>query len=113
MKCDRLEFTAKSEAFQFLGAQRLFPFTIYHLALIFQRPVVLCVGLPAGPGRSTVHSSPIFRPDRSGKAANLERARVHFQEFLVRIEGFLRDDPTQWFNFLPLNPVAEETTHSH
>lgn len=106
LKCDRLEFSAKTESFQFLGARRLFPFTIYHLALIFQRPVVLCVGIPDIPGRSIVHSSPLFVPDAAGKAANLQRARVHFQEFLTRVEGFLRDDPYLWFNFLPLNPPA-------
>ena len=113
MKCDRLEFSAKTEVFQFLGAKRFFPFTIYHLALIFQRPVVLCVGLPGGPGRSIVHSSPLFRPDGSGKAATLERARAHFQDFLIRIEGFLRAEPSLWFNFLPLNPTVKETTHFH
>ncbi|MBL9202569.1 MAG: hypothetical protein JNL39_18805 [Opitutaceae bacterium] len=106
LKCDRLEFSAKTEAFQFLGARRLFPFTIYHLALIFRRPVILSVGLPAGPGRSTVHSSPLFRPDDAGKAANLARARAHFQDFLARLEGHLRADPLLWFNFTPLNPPA-------
>jgi len=106
LKCDRLEFSAKTEAFNFLGARRLFPFTIYHLALIFRRPVVLCVGRPAGPGLSTVHSSPLFVPDAAGKAANLARARVHFQEFLTRLEAMLRAEPELWFNFLPLNPVA-------
>jgi predicted LPLAT superfamily acyltransferase len=106
LKCDRLEFSAKTEAFEFLGARRLFPFTIYHLALIFRRPVVLSVGLPAGPGRSTIHSSPLFRPDDAGKAANLARARAHFQEFLARLETFLRADPLLWFNFTPLNPPA-------
>jgi predicted LPLAT superfamily acyltransferase len=106
LKCDRLEFSAKTESFQFLGARRLFPFTIYHLALIFRIPVVLCVGLPAGPGRSSVHSSPLFRPDAAGKTANLVRAKAHFQDFLTRLEGFLRDDPLLWFNFTPLNPPA-------
>ena len=106
LKCDRVDFSAKTEAFQFLGARRLFPFTIYHLSLIFRRPVVLSVGLPLRPGHSIVHSSPLFCPDDAGKVANLERARAHFQEFLARIEGFLREDPTLWFNFLPLNPVA-------
>jgi predicted LPLAT superfamily acyltransferase len=106
LKCDRLEFSAKVDRFQFLGAQRLFPFTIYHLALIFRRPVVLCVGLPERPGQSIVHSSTLFIPDDAGKAANLARARIHFQDFLNRIEGFLRQDPTLWFNFLPLNPPA-------
>ncbi len=106
LQCDRFEYSAKTEAFDFLGAKRVFPFTIYHLALIFRRPVVLSVGLPNGPGRSIVHSSPLFRPDGTGKAANLARAHAHFQAFLTRIEGFLREDPSQWFNFLPLNPPA-------
>jgi hypothetical protein len=48
----------------------------------------------------------LFEPDNSGKAANLARARIHFQEFLNRLESFLRKDPTLWFNFLPLNPPA-------
>ena len=106
LKCDRLEFSAKTEAFEFLGARRQFPFTIYHLALIFRMPVVLCLGLPAGPGRSTVLSSTLFRPDDTDKTANLCRARAHFQEFLIRLEGLLRADPMLWFNFIPLNPPA-------
>jgi predicted LPLAT superfamily acyltransferase len=106
LKCDRLEFSAKTEAFDFLGVKRVFPFTIYHLALIFKRPVVLCVGLPGGEGRSVVHSSTLFRPDGAGKTANLARAREHFGEFLRRVEGFLRTDPLLWFNFTPLNPPA-------
>lgn len=106
MQCDRFEFTSKTEAFQFLGARRVFPFTIYHLALIFRLPVVLSVGLPDGPGKSIVHSSPLFRPDDRGKSENLARAHTHFQEFLTRIEGFLHENPSLWFNFLPLNPPA-------
>lgn len=106
LKCDRLEFSSKTEAFAFLGARRLFPFTIYHLALIFERPVVLTVGIPASPGHSTVYSSPLFVPDGADKAANLQRARVHFQTFLTRVEVMLRAEPELWFNFLPLNPLA-------
>jgi predicted LPLAT superfamily acyltransferase len=106
LKCDRLEFSAKTESFYFLGTKRRFPFTIYHLALIFRLPVVLCVGRPAGPGHSTVHSSALFRPDERDKASNLARARAHFQEFLTRVEGFLREEPLLWFNFTPLNPPA-------
>lgn len=107
LKCDRLEFSAKTEAFDFLGARRLFPFTIYHLSLIFGRPVVLTVGLPGPPGLSIVHSSPLFVPDpAAGKAANLSRAHAHFQDFLTRLESMLRADPFLWFNFLPLNPPA-------
>ncbi len=106
MKCDRLEFTAKTEAFDFLGTRRLFPVTIYHLALIFRLPVVLSVGVPASPGHTTVYSSPLFRPDAAGKAANLARGHAHFQAFLTRVEGLLRADPMLWFNFTALNPPA-------
>ena len=107
LKCDRVEFSAKTEAFNFLGARRIFPFTIYHLALIFNRPVVLSVGVPGPPGLSIVHSSPLFVPDpAAGKPANLARAHAHFQDFLTRLESLLRADPFLWFNFLPLNPPA-------
>jgi len=107
LKCDRLEFSAKTEGFEFLGARRIFPFTIYHLACIFGRPVVMCFGVPGGRGRSVIHSSPLFTPDSTaGKSANLAQAQRHFQAFLRQVEAVLRDDPHLWFNFLPLNPPA-------
>ncbi len=107
LKCDRLEFSARTEVFDFLGARRRFPFTIYHLALIFELPVVMNVGWPGGDGRSVVRCSPLFRPDATlSRQANLERARAHFQAFLNRLEALLREDPFQWANFLPLNPPA-------
>jgi predicted LPLAT superfamily acyltransferase len=106
MKCDRPEYSAKLEPFEFLGQRRLFPFTIYHLALIFSRPVVLCVSIPHGRNESLVYSSTIFAPNGNSKAENLARARVHFQGFLARIESLLRQNPFLWFNFTPLNPAA-------
>jgi predicted LPLAT superfamily acyltransferase len=104
MECDRAGYSAKLEPFEFLGRRRLFPFSIYHLSLIFRMPVVFSVGVPGGPDESLVHGSPVFEPDRGSKAANLARARIHFQEFLARVELLLREDPFVWFNFIPLNP---------
>jgi len=105
LKCDRLDFSARTEAFRFLGAQRVFPFTIYHLGLIFGLPVLLTVGVPGQPGETIVHSTPAWVPDPAvGREANLARARAHFQGFLDRIEGLLRQNPYWWFNFTPLNP---------
>lgn len=106
LKCDRLEFSSREESFRFLGARRRFPFTIYHLAIIFDRPVFLSVGVPgAGHAESVVHSSPRWTPDpAASRAANLDSARAHFQGFLETIERLLRADPCLWFNFLPLNP---------
>jgi predicted LPLAT superfamily acyltransferase len=110
MKCDRLEFSARTEAFHFLGARRLFPFTIYHLAVMFRRPVVFCVAVPgAGRNEVLVHASPVFRPEASAdRAAALAAARAHFQAVLAQLEGLLRRQPELWFNFLPLNTVVRD-----
>lgn len=108
LKCDRLEFSAKTEAFCFLGARRIFPFTIYHLALIFGHPVLLSLGLPEGTEATRIESSPAWRPDPAlGREANLNLARLHFQAFLDRVESLLRIHPYWWFNFLPLNPEPD------
>jgi predicted LPLAT superfamily acyltransferase len=103
LQCDRREHSARSEPFDFLGAARAFPFTIYHLSLIFERPVILSFGAPDGPNRSIVHASPAFVPVAGEpRAAALERARAHFQSFLRRVETHLKANPWQWLNFLPL-----------
>ncbi len=104
LQCDRLEFSARTEAFQFLGARRLFPFTIYHLAILFDRPVIFSVGIPGAAGETVVHSSPVFRPDPADRSGSLDRARRHFQAVLAELETMVRQHPTLWFNFLPLNP---------
>lgn len=108
LKCDRVEFSAKTEPFHFLGAGRLFPFTIYHLALLFDRPVVFCTAIPGGaPAEIRVLASPVFSPDpAAGREANLRAARAHFQAVLAQLETLVRQHPLLWFNFLPLNPVA-------
>jgi predicted LPLAT superfamily acyltransferase len=91
----------------FLGARRLFPFTIYYLALIFNRPVILSVGVPGETGESLIHSAPRWAPDPTlSRAANLGSARVHFQGFLTLVESLIRQTPYWWFNFLELNPEA-------
>lgn len=110
MKCDRVEFSARAEPFEFLGARRLFPFTIYHLAVMFRRPVVFCLAVP-GTERNAVrvHASPVFRPEAAGdRDAALAAARAHFQAVLGQLEALLRQRPELWFNFLPLNPVAPD-----
>jgi predicted LPLAT superfamily acyltransferase len=103
LSCDRPDHSARSETFDFLGGARVFGFTIYHLALIFDRPVLLSFGVPDGPGRSVVHSSPFFTPAKGEpREAQLARAREHFQAFLRRVEAYLRANPYEWLNFRPL-----------
>lgn len=106
LKCDRPEHSSKCEAFQFLGERRLFPFTIYHLAIMFGLPVVFCVSVPASADESLLHGSPVFEPDAGSKAENLQRARVHFQNVLNQLEALVRTNPYLWFNFTPLNSVV-------
>ncbi len=103
LQCDRPDHSARTESFDFLGARRVFPFTIYHLALIFNRPVLLSFAEPAGPDRTLVRASPAVEPlagERREEA--LARARAHFQAFLRRVESHLRSQPYQWLNFHPL-----------
>ena len=108
LKCDRPEFSAKTEAFQFLGARRMFPFTIYHLAILFDRPVVFCTAVPeTAKDELRVFASTVFTPDpRASRDANTRAARQHFQSVLAQLEVLVRRHPFLWFNFLPLNPEA-------
>jgi predicted LPLAT superfamily acyltransferase len=106
LQCDRLGYSARNEAFRFLGADRMFPFTIYHLSVMFGRPVVFCFGVPESEVVTRVHTSPIFRSSpHCTRDENLAAAREHFQAVLVQLETLVRQHPTLWFNFMPLNPV--------
>jgi predicted LPLAT superfamily acyltransferase len=102
MQCDRTDLAGKVEAFPFLGKTESFPFAIYHLALLFHRPVIFCVGLPDGDDATLVLPSPVFTPDAAGRAPNLERARAHFAAVLAQLETLVRQHPMLWFNFRPL-----------
>lgn len=108
MQCDRVEFTSKSEAFQFLGARRLFPFTIFHLAWMFQMPVAFCIGIPNGLDETEIRSWAALHFDSAlSREQYLELARVYFQMVLSDLESLLKQNPWIWFNFIPLNPVAK------
>lgn len=107
MKCDRIEHSSKAEAFEFLGETRLFPFTIYHLAILFNLPVVFAFGLSTANGTIEVHSSPIYYPNAENKRTNLKNAKNHFQETLQLLEELIRREPFQWSNFLDTTPKIE------
>jgi predicted LPLAT superfamily acyltransferase len=108
LKCDRLDYNVRTEVFEFLGARRVFPFTIYYLSVLFDRPVTLCLGVPGTePDTMSVIASPVFSPDMAkSRKENLAAGHAHFQAALRQLEAALRRQPYLWFNFVPLNPVA-------
>lgn len=110
LKCDRLEYTAKTASFHFLGGNRIFPFTIYHLAVLFEKPVAFCVAVPGQTSRDIdVFASPVFYPNPAiSRDENLQIAHRHFQAVLNALETKVREHPFFWFNFLPLNPLVAD-----
>ena len=111
MQCDRPEYSSKREGFRFLGARRLFPFTIYHLAIMHGLPVVFSYAVPdeTDPEVTVVHVLPVYRPrPEAERAENFAAARAHFQAVLDVVEAQLRRTPYVWFNFTPMNPPAAD-----
>lgn len=110
LQCDRTQFGSKIESFQFLGSRREFPFTIYHLSVLFRLPVVFSFTGPLSPdGTIEVTTSPVFTPS-ADRRESLELARTHFQEVLNKLESHLRKYPHLWFNFTPLNRKIDDRT---
>jgi predicted LPLAT superfamily acyltransferase len=104
LQCDRVEYGGRLEPYEFLGARRLFPSTIYHLAALFELPVVFAFTGPIPrTGSIEIHTSPVFIP-RGDRQRILEDGHRHFQDVLHMLENHLRAHPQLWFNFLPLNP---------
>jgi predicted LPLAT superfamily acyltransferase len=110
MQCDRADFSSKTRTFDFLGQKQVFPVTIYHLAILFEIPVLMAFGTAEPDGGTRVHALPAFVPEPGQRQANLERAMDHFAASLSLVEELLRKDPYQWFNFEPaqlVEPVDE------
>ncbi len=116
MQCDRPEYSSKLEAFDFFGQQLLFPFTIYHLAIMHGLPVGLSYAVAAeeDPASIVVHIPPMFHPQpgHEHRVENFAAARAHLQGFLALIEQQLRRTPYVWFNFTPMNPPSSTAATS-
>ncbi len=111
LQCDRPEYSSKLEAFEFFGARRMFPFTIYHLAIMHGLPVVFTFAVPdeVEADATVVHALPMFHPSpERTRAENFAAAHAHFQSFLAAVERQLRRTPFLWFNFTPMNPPATD-----
>ena len=112
MQCDRFEYSSKREGFDFFGRRLLFPFTIYHLAIMHELPVTLsyAVAEDDDPESIVVHMPAMFHPQKGHerRVENFAAAREHFQGFLAMIEAQLRRTPYLWFNFTPMNPACAD-----
>ncbi len=107
MKCDRVEHSSKIEKFRFLGLERWFPFTIYHLSILFDLPVAFSFGVPDGIRKTRIFTSDIYTPLGETKSEKLELARSHFQDTLKLLETLVQKYPYQWFNFCDAIPVVD------
>lgn len=104
LQCDRIEFGGKLGHFDFLGARRAFPVSIYYLANLFRLPVVICyTGHRQPDGRIPVYTSPVYHPGEK-RRESLDRGAAHFQSVLDGLECHVHKHPELWFNFVPLNP---------
>lgn len=104
LQCDRIDQGGRQAPFRFLGKERMFPTTIYHLAGLFRMPVAFAFSVTPEPEFPIeVHTSRVFEPvgDRD---RDLALGMQHFQEVLDDLESHLRREPCLWFNFRPLNP---------
>ncbi|MGJ8654541.1 MAG: hypothetical protein ACSHX8_14870 [Opitutaceae bacterium] len=109
LQCDREEHGSRHKVFDFLGARRRFPVTIYHLAFLFNLPVAFSFGVPVENGKTEVVCSEVFVPQGDQKRDVLEAGYKHFQGVLAMLEVVLHQHPYTWFNFLPLNSeVADD-----
>lgn len=108
LQCDREEHGSRHRAFDFLGARRRFPVTIYHLSFLFQMPVAFSFGIPLDGQTTEVVCSAIFEPSGASKREVLEAGYAHFQEVLKLLEDVLYEHPYAWFNFLPLNSEVSD-----
>lgn len=108
LQCDREAHGSKHRSFDFLGAKRRFPVTIYHLAYLFSMPVTFSFGVPRGDGTIEVACSEVFEPVGDSKQTVLAAGYAHFQSVLIMLEAILQKQPYMWFNFLPLNTVEGE-----
>ena len=106
-----VEYASRTEAFEFLGARRLFPFTIYWISILFNTPVIFVIAArPDAIGSTPVRTSSVFRPNpEADRKTRLEAAKLHFQEVIQLLETMLSECPELWFNFEPLNPIAGST----
>ncbi len=109
MQCDRTDHSSKTIEVDFLGACRIFPFSIYHIGIIYNRPVAFTYAIPDSKGHVEVYFTEAFYPDSGSKKENLQRAQVHFQSVLSELESVLKTNPYMWFNFTELNPIAKDS----
>lgn len=103
LQCDREMHASKHRNFDFMGAVRRFPVTIYHLSYLLRMPVAFSFGIPVDEQRTQVVCSQVFEPGEDERKDVLARGYVHFQEVLNMLEAVLRQHPYVWFNFLPMN----------
>jgi predicted LPLAT superfamily acyltransferase len=85
----------------FLGSMILVPVTAYRLASASGSPVVCAFALRTGPRRGRLCIADILRIP-AGLGNNVQAYAPYAQRFASALEGFVRENPYQFFNFYDL-----------
>lgn len=98
-----LDGSSRSVTAQFFGRPWQVPTGPFELAAAARVPVVFTVGLAGAPGEYTLRALAPRSVDLSGgPQEKCDRLREHAQWYSDILEGIVREDPYQWFNFYPV-----------
>jgi len=107
MLADRARVGEATASVDFLGAPAAFPVAPFRIASVLQVPIVLCFGMYRGGKRYDLHfelfADRLVLP-RRGALVDL---RCVVQQYVARIEHYVRDDPYNWFNWYDIWNSAE------
>ncbi len=95
---DRLPATGRRIRIPFLGRDAWFPTSGLAIAAAVDAPVCTALTIRTGPRRYECHG---LGPFGSGRTFSDKREKIEAmaREFASHLEGFVREHPSQWFNF--------------
>jgi len=98
MPCDRVFTGNKTIDIDFMGSQATFPTGAYHLAAIFDAPVLTLFVMKESRRHYHIYLSRIDQYPESTHSAK-EKVDVLAHNYVLELERILKKYPEQWFNF--------------
>ena len=98
MPCDRVFTGNKKVELDFMGRKATFPTGAYHLAAIFDAPVLTLFVMKESRRHYHIYLSRIDQYPESTHSAK-EKVDVLAHNYVLELERILKKYPEQWFNF--------------